>query len=218
MKRDYIIKIFVALLIVITSAESLSAQEEQRGGGFRYNGFQGGMMLHMGYLSGAPADNPGGTAIPFSYNASGITRGLGGAARVRFGEYLRVGIEGYVSTLRLKGELSEGSYVASSWGGVLADFYLERGRFSFFTGATAGRGSRKNLLIFEGSKSDWIAEESVFFHENSFFGIDPFIGAEFAVTKSIHLVFRVDYLMQFNNKMLSDLVGPRAFIGIMFCR
>lgn len=175
-------------------------------------------MLHAGYLSGAPAEKPGSNEIPFSYNASGITRGLGGAARVRFGEYLRVGIEGYVSTLPLNDDLSEGSYIASSWGGVLADFYLERNRWSFFTGATVGAGSRKNLLIFEGSMLDWNAEEKVFFHKNSFFAVDPFIGAEFALTEVIHLVFRVDCLMQINKNKLSDLIGPRVFIGIMFCR
>ena len=218
MKKEFLSKIIVTVLILICSFESLQAQNDQKSGILRYNGFQGGMMLHAGYLSGAPAEKPGSNEIPFSYNASGITRGLGGAARVRFGEYLRVGIEGYVSTLPLNDDLSEGSYIASSWGGVLADFYLERGRWSFFTGATVGAGSRKNLLIFEGSMLDWNAEEKVFFHKNFFVGVDPFVGVEFALTEVIHLVFRVDYLMQVNEKRLSDLIGPRAFIGIMFCR
>ncbi len=218
MRREFIFRIMAAVLSMLCLFESLNAQEAQKSGVFRYNGFQGGMMLHAGYLSGAPAEKPGSSEIPFSYKASGITKGLGGAARVRFGEYLRVGIEGYVSTLPLNDDLSEGSYIASSWGGVLADFYLERGRWSFFTGATVGVGSRKNLLIFEGSMLDWEAEEKVFFHKNSFLGVDPFIGTEFAITKVIHLVFRVDCLLQIDHKKLSDLVGPRVFIGIMFCR
>ncbi len=217
MRRDIFLTIIVSTLIVF-SFQSLFAQDAQKSRVFRYNGFQGGMMLHAGYLSGAPADKPGSADIPFTYRASGVTKGLGGAARVRFGEYLRVGIEGYVSTMPLNDDLSEGSYIASSWGGVLSDFYLERGRWSFFTGATIGAGSRKNLLIFEGSMSDWEPEENAFFHKNFFVGVDPFIGAEFALTEVIHLVFRVDYLMQINNKKLSDLIGPRAFIGIMFCR
>ena len=218
MSRELFFKIIVAALIVFSSFESLFAQDAQKSGVLSYNGFQGGMMLHAGYLSGAPAEKSGSNEIPFSYNATGITRGLGGAARVRFGDYLRVGIEGYVSTMPLNDDLSEGSYIASSWGGVLADFYLERRRWSFFTGATVGAGSRKNLLIFEGSMSDWEPEENAFFHKNFFVGIDPFVGVEFALTEVIHLVFRVDYLMQVNEKRLSDLIGPRAFIGIMFCR
>lgn len=218
MRREVIYRIIITVAIILCLFESLYAQEAQKSGIFRYKGFQGGMMLHAGYLSGAPAEKPGSSEIPFSYKASGITRGLGGAARVRFGEYLRVGIEGYVSTLPLNDDLSKGSYISSSWGGVLADFYLEKGKWSFFTGATVGVGSRKNLLIFEGSMSDWEPEQNAYFHKNSFLGVDPFIGAEFSVTKVIHLVFRVDYLLQIDNKKLSDLVGPRAFIGIMFCR
>ncbi|NMB37063.1 MAG: hypothetical protein GX993_03345 [Bacteroidales bacterium] len=217
MKKKLLSKI-ITVLIFICSFKSLYAQNEQKSGILRYNGFQGGMMLHAGYLSGSPAEMPGGSEIPFSYKASGITKGIGGAARVRFGEYWRVGTEGYVSTLSLNKDLSEGSYVSSAWGGVLTDFYLERNRWSFFIGTTLGVGARKNLLIFEGSMSDWKAEENAYFHKNTFFAIDPFLGVEFAITDVIHLVFRVDCLLQIDNKKLSDLVGPRAYIGFMFCR
>lgn len=217
MKKEFLYKI-ITVLIFICSFKSLYAQNDPKSGILRYNGFQGGMMLHAGYLSGSPAEMPGGSEIPFSYKASGITKGIGGAARVRFGEYWRVGTEGYVSTLSLNKYLSEGSYVSSAWGGVLTDFYLERNRWSFFIGTTFGAGSRKNLLIFEGSMSDWKPEEKVYFHKNTFFAVDPFIGVEFAITDVIHLVFRIDCLLQINNKKLSDLLGPRAYIGFMFCR
>lgn len=62
--------------------------------------------------------------------------GIGGVIRLHFGEHFRVGSEGYVSTLS---QLDDGSYLKYGWGGILADFYSDFGRFQpARAGADAG--------------------------------------------------------------------------------
>ena len=77
-----------------------------------FNGYDGGMMLHLGYIS---------TDVkPLDYKAEGITKGIGGAIRFHFGEHYRIGTEGYVSTMSL---MNNGSYMKTFWAGLLNDFY-----------------------------------------------------------------------------------------------
>lgn len=68
---------------------SLSARD-----GLGYRGFSGGMMLHSGWVSGGDI-NIGG----LNQSMRGLPTGIGGALKVRFGEHLRVGTEGYTSAL-----------------------------------------------------------------------------------------------------------------------
>ena len=84
-----------------------------------FRGFDGGMMVHTGYLSGK--------LDAIGYEAKGAPKGIGGVIRFHLGEHFRVGSEGYVSTL---GQLGNGSYLKYGWGGLLADVYTVRGGFS----------------------------------------------------------------------------------------
>lgn len=92
------------LLLLLIFAVGLKAQKKQL--------FDGGMMVHTGYL----IDN-----IPaLDYKASGMSFGLGGVLRFHIGNHMRLGGEGYVSTLPQK---RNGSFVRMGWGGMVTDFY-----------------------------------------------------------------------------------------------
>ena len=54
-------------------------------------GFDGGMMLHSGYISG--------NLDGIGYKAKGAPKGIGGVIRMHLGDHFRVGTEGYVSTV-----------------------------------------------------------------------------------------------------------------------
>ena len=89
-----------------------------------FQGYSGGMMVHAGYLFG---DNPA-AVLPSgeSLSSQGITGGIGGSLRINLKRHLRVGCEGFVSTMNSqltsqRNCLKSGSYVRTGWGGVLAD-------------------------------------------------------------------------------------------------
>ena len=85
MKRS----LLVVLITFISLSQGLSQSQSKKG----FNGYDGGMMLHAGYVSK--------TIKPVDFKAEGITKGIGGAIRFHFGEHYRIGTEGYVSTLSL---------------------------------------------------------------------------------------------------------------------
>ena len=89
-----------------------------------FQGYSGGMMLHAGYLFGK---NPS-AILPSGENISpqGMTMGIGGSLRINLWKHLRVGCEGYVSTMNsgatdMRNVLQSGSYVRVGSGGLLAD-------------------------------------------------------------------------------------------------
>lgn len=51
-----------------------------------FQGFDGGMMVHTGYMKG--------TLDPIGYEAEGAPPGIGGVVRLHLGEHTRVGTEG----------------------------------------------------------------------------------------------------------------------------
>ena len=179
-----------------------------------YQGFSGGMMVHLGYLYGNNA------AAPTTMN--GGTMGIGGAARVHLLEHLRVGGEGYVSTLPVwmsaqHSTLATGSYVRNGWGGVLADAYWRCDKVWPFVGATIGGGAQRALYIAEGSQNDWQEEPHALFHRQAYFMLDPFVGVEIAVSEHMHLTLRADYVLPIVRTGLLAPHGPRLYIGMMFC-
>ena len=95
-----------------------------------FNGYDGGMMLHAGFVSK--------NIKPVDIKAEGVTKGIGGAIRFHFGEHYRIGTEGYVSTLSLKNTLEEGSYIKTFWAGLTNDFYWEFGKFMPYVGLIVG--------------------------------------------------------------------------------
>ena len=192
---------FAAIIIIlILFVATASAQDSVR----RVR-FSGGMMLHTGYLSGDIA------AVGF--HAAGAPFGLGGVIRFHFLDHLRVGGEGYVSKLS---QLHNGSYIRLGWGGLLIDGYWQLERWKPYVGITVGGGSLSTLLVRNGDAKDWQSESDALLHNAAVMIIDPFVGVEFAITKSMHLTLKADYIIPLNSRDCPT--GVRFYLGFIFSR
>lgn len=192
--------VFSAILFFLCTCQT-HAQE----GNKVYQGFDGGMMIHVGYLQGN---------IPsLQYQAKGATFGLGGVARVHLGKHWMIGGEGYVSTLS---QLKNGSYIKYGWGGFLGEFYWPFKYVMPYIGVTVGGGANTDLLMFDGNRTDWQPEYNVVFHKQTFLAIDPFIGCDFIVSKSVHLTLKADCLHSLSHGNLLMPMGPRFYFGCIF--
>jgi len=206
-------QIFIPIIVIILALSlpsMLRAQEAER----VYQGFSGGMMLHVGYLSGINENAP--------VSPKGLTNGIGGAMRVNLWKHLRVGMEGYVSTLGSKHSdarelLADGSYIRTGFGGLLADLCWREGRWWPYFGLGFGGGSMKGLYILEGDQTDWLPEGNVVFNKQSFFYATPYVGTDFCMNSKMHLTFKVDWMMAMHDGALLNPMGPRFYFGFMFC-
>ena len=79
---------------IVANDSTIVAQEKKS----IFQGYSGGMMLHAGYLFGKnpSAVLPSGESI----SPQGMTTGIGGSLRINLWKHLRVGCEGYVSTMK----------------------------------------------------------------------------------------------------------------------
>lgn len=187
--------ILACLLLTLTA----SAQEKKL-----IRGFDGGMMLHTGFLKG--------TLDPIGYDAKGAPMGIGGAIRLHLGEHFRVGGEGYISTLNQRGN---GSYLKYGWGGLLADVYTVVGRLQPYAGLTLGGGAMTTLLMMENPASDWAPIDGTRYHRQGFMAIDPFVGCDFIVSGPMHMTVKLDYLCALSQSRLLPH-GPRIYFGFLF--
>lgn len=185
-----------------------------------FQGYSGGMMVHAGYLFG---DNPA-AALPSgkSLSSQGLTAGIGGSLRINLKRHLRVGCEGFVSTMNSqltnqRNYLQSGSYVRTGWGGVLADACWRGERFWPFVGGSVGGGAMHTLAVAEGSEEDWLPEESAVLHKQSFMYINPYAGIDFCLTPRVHVCLRVDWMLAFAKQSIVYPTGPRLYVGFMFC-
>lgn len=188
-----------------------------------YSGYQGGMMFNVGYVESRDyqfQDN-GGLPLGQVGRLSGATMGLGGALRVGFGKYLRVGIEGYVSTLKYQ---PQGSSAKIGWGGLLLDSHWHIKKFTIFTGGVIGGGSYTHITMIDknglGSvENDYVVEDQyVSYRHYPFLAIVPFVGMEYSLTKRISVVAKIDYMLNVSNWADDYAAGPRFFVGFMFGR
>ena len=166
--------------------------------------FDGGMMIHCGYLSGK--------IEALNYRPSGATFGIGGVARYHFVRHWRVGIEGYVSTLPLK---NNGSYVKYGWGGALLDFYWDFHRVMPYIGFTVGGGSNTDLFMMNSPDDDWKPVDETYYNKKTFAFVDPYLGMDIIISRTFHITLKLDYLFPFNN-FKSFPVGPRFYLGFLF--
>ena len=117
-----------------------------------FQGYSGGMMLHAGYLFGQnpSAILPSGESI----SPQGMTTGIGGSLRINLWKHLRVGCEGYVSTMKsgatdMKNILQSGSYVRIGSGGLIADACWRMEKVWPYIGAAVGGGAMRTLSVVE---------------------------------------------------------------------
>lgn len=183
-------------LLVFLSA---SAQEKKV-----LRGFDGGMMVHTGFLTG--------NLNAIDYTAKGAPMGIGGVIRLHLGDHFRIGSEGYVSTLSQRGN---GSYLKYGWGGLLADFYTVLGRFQPYGGITLGGGAMTTFLMMKEPVSAWAPIDGTRYHKQGFMAIDPFIGCDFIVSGPMHLTLKLDYLCAISKSELLPN-GPRIYFGFLF--
>ncbi|MBQ6071514.1 MAG: hypothetical protein IKQ75_05055 [Bacteroidales bacterium] len=168
-------------------------------------GFNGGMMVHTGYLQG--------TLPEIGYHAQGAPFGLGGVIRVALGRHWMVGGEGYVSTLR---QLRNGSYIKYGWGGLLGEFYWPFKHVMPYVGLTIGGGTQTTFLLLDGSATDWTSEQESVFHKQGFCAITPFVGCDFILTKAVHLTLKADWMNSISRAGWIKPTGPRFYFGVIF--
>lgn len=209
---------YIIVLACLLAAQTLYADDSQSK---VYQGFSGGMMGHAGYLFGENADAPK-ADNGLICSPQGGTFGLGGALRVHLWKHLRVGGEGFVSTMNsgttnMKHVLQEGSYIRTGWGGVLMDACWRKEKVWPYIGGSAGGGAMRSLYVLDGSQDDWIAENKAYLHKQSFFYVNPYVGMDWCMTQKVHMTFRVDWMVALHAGEVVLPTGPRLLVGFMFC-
>ena len=231
MRQTLLIILFCCAATAWASNDSTALQSEKSR---VFQGCSGGMMGHVGYLFGQPA----GATLSTGENISpqGMTCGLGGSMRVNLMKHLRVGCEGFSSTVKSGVTdqcdfLQKGSYIRTGWGGIIADACWRLEKVWPYIGGSVGGGAMRTLSIVEGNQDDWAPEQTAILHKQGFGYINPYVGMDYCITKRIHATFRLDWMLAFASQQkerqaLSDdshspsivlPTGPRLYIGIMFC-
>lgn len=204
-----------AISLLIFACAALAFMPAAAENKMKYNGYSGGMMLHTGYVFGGVSTPQHAGTVVATEKMQGLPMGIGGAIRLNFGKYLRVGTEGYSTTLYYG---QKGSYATIGWGGLLADCAFTKDRHTFFVGANVGGGAFRNLTLTEPMHHDWEVENNVSYRKYAFMAVTPFVGYEWAMTQKIHLALKLDYLLNVSNPQPDFITGPRLYIGFMFCR
>ena len=201
-----------------------------------YSGFSGGMLLHMGYGLPAKASSLYGNASQSLVDTKdgGIMIGIGGQIRVHLFDHMRVGAEGYFSSMPKSGNRS----VRTGWGGAMIDGYTTWKIVRPFVGMGIGGGSISRTYVNEdvrATNSADLSDDMLYnasFSKTPFFYLDPTIGMEIMVSDNFGIVIRIDYMLPFGRDKLiangeggatldngSKLLcpnGPRFYIGFTF--
>lgn len=199
-------KIYTLALALVVA---LGAAAQTNKGAFAYNGFSGGMMLHAGWA------NRGDIAIGLApaQALKGIPMGIGGALKVRFGNHLRLGTEGYTSSL---GYGDYGSSVSIGWGGLLADWCWQWGELKPYVGATIGGGVVENLTLTSKPEVDLLPEANVSYRHYGVGVVVPFVGVEYGLTERMSLTVKADRMIALGRSQFDFPGGVRCYIGFMF--
>jgi hypothetical protein len=223
MKKFFLL---IAVTLVVTLnifAENTDSTLVTKRRSMAYSGYQGGMMFNVGYVESRDFQFQNNSGLPLGEPSrlSGASMGLGGALRVGFGKYLRVGIEGYVSTLKYQ---PQGSSAKIGWGGLLLDSHWHIKKFTIFTGGVIGGGSYTHITMIDkmeanSVENDYVVENQyVSYRHYPFLAIVPFVGMEYSLTKRISVVAKIDYMLNVTNWADDYAAGPRFFVGFMFGR
>ena len=209
---------YIILLFCLLLTNSVLAGESQSK---VYQGFSGGMMGHASYLFGVNPDAPK-TQDGVLCSPQGGSFGLGGALRVHLWKHLRVGGEGFVSTMNsgttnMKHVLKEGSYIRTGFGGVAIDACWRKEKVWPYIGGSIGGGAMRSLYVLEGNQDDWVAEDAAYLHKTPFMYVNPYVGMDWCMTKKVHMTFRIDWMVALHKGDVVKPTGPRLLVGFMFC-
>lgn len=214
MKHKYLFFLTLCLLFVpavmnaANPATHLPA-DVKTASAFAYRGFSGGMMLHAGWVDCGDMR----VGIAPSQRLSGLPLGIGGALKVRFGDHLRVGTEGYTSALSYG---DYGSSLSIGWGGLLVDWTFRVGKFVPYVGATIGGGSVENLTLTEKPATDLLPEALISYRKYGVGVVVPFVGVEYGLTERMSLTVKADYMLPLGRAQFDFPRGVRCYVGFMF--
>ena len=62
-----------------------------------------------------------------------------------------------------------------------------------------------------------LENNSTSYRKYTFMALTPFVGVEYAMTEKVHLVLKIDYLLNLTNWQDDFATGPRVYFGFMFC-
>lgn len=202
-------RVTTILLLTILLALPVCAFAEGGKGRLAYRGFSGGMMLHTGWVSAGSVT----VGLSQPQRMSGLPMGIGGALKVRFGDHLRVGTEGYTSAL---GYGDWGSSLSIGWGGLLVDWCWQMGRFMPYVGATVGGGLVENLTLTSKPQMDFLPEANISYRKYGVGLIVPFAGVEYGITERMSLTLKGDYMFSLSPNASDFPSGVRCYVGFMF--
>lgn len=202
-------KISTILLLLVAFVQSVVAAGGSGSHPLAYKGFSGGMMLHTGWVQ--RGDMVVGLAP--AQRLRGVPMGIGGALKVRFGDHLRVGTEGYTSSL---GYGEWGSSLSIGWGGLLVDYTFKVGKFLPYIGATIGGGVVENLTLSSEPAMDILPEANISYRNYGVGVLVPFAGVEYGLTERMSLTFKADYMFSLSATEFDFPSGIRCYIGFMF--
>lgn len=202
-------KISTILLVLVAFVQSVVAAGGSGSNPLAYKGFSGGMMLHAGWVQ------RGDMVVGFApaQRLRGVPMGIGGALKVRFGDHLRVGTEGYTSSL---GYGEWGSSLSIGWGGLLVDYTFKVGKFLPYIGATIGGGVVENLTLSSEPAMDILPEANISYRNYGVGVLVPFAGVEYGLTERMSLTFKADYMFSLSATEFDFPSGIRCYIGFMF--
>ena len=183
----------------------------QNSGGKRMNfqAYSGGMMLHTGYIFGGKLNID---AYNQDIKIDGFAFGLGGTMKFNFGKHLRIGAEGYSTSLNYG---KNTSYIKLGWGGLLLDCKWDINKLSVFVGGSFGGGNVKNVMIINKLDHNTIGKDAIY-RKYSVILIDPFIGIEYAISTKIRLITKADYILNIGKQQTDFATGVRVYVGILF--
>jgi hypothetical protein len=178
------------------------------------------MMVHTGWVGGGRLTLTDGVD---SYHSrlSGAPTGIGGVVRVHLGDHLRVGSEGYVSTLNYgggQGANRNQSHARTGWGGVLADCLWRVGDWAPYVGATIGGGGYRNLTLTAPTPLDNVIEPAASYRHYTFMMAAPFAGVEYTLTDKVRLNMKADWMFNLSNRREDFTTGIRLYFGFSFYR
>jgi hypothetical protein len=197
------------LLIIFLCCISLLSATAQK---FEFKGYTGGMFIHSGLIKSDDFEVTNSLGETSAHRIKNLTFGLGGKLVFQFGNHLRLGLEGYNSSVNY------GDYKSSysiGWGGLLAEYFHETRMASYFFGTTFGGGAVKNLVVTESQTLNFQTSEILRRRYETGI-IAPYYGAEIKLTQKLRFVYKADYLFPITNKQNDWGRGFRWYVGINF--
>ena len=196
------------LTTLLLTLATLSASAER----LQFKGYTGGMFVHSGYIWSHSFEVTNSLGEISKHQVKGLTFGLGGKLAFQFGKHLRIGTEGYNSTVTYGPHKSTYSV---GWGGLLAEYFHEARFASYFVGTTFGGGRVENLIITEPQTLSFHTSEIVR-RKYSTGIIAPYYGAEIKLSNKLRFVYKACYMFSMTNKQDDWGRGFRWYIGINF--